>query len=336
MSDAASNRTRADESPLLSIVIVSWNAQTDLHKCLRSLGRHTELVEYEVIVVDNASTDETVHMIRSTFPRVRVIDNAVNVGFARGCNQGMAASDAEFVLLLNADTYVEDNVIGRSVEVLRARPNIGMLGCRLAFPDGRLQHTANRSLSIRRSLFEGLWLYKLVPRARRAELLLDGYWDHGHEMEVDWLAGVFLLVRRSIYLDTEGFDEQFFMYGEDSEWCMRLRDAGHLILFTPVPGTVFHTGSVSSEVMWTEKERLRRCYVGGVGAYAAINGRAAAAGYRAAELLVSIVRLGVYSVIQAFRSHPYHAEQARLYRWRTEFYLRPAARPAQEADRGYH
>jgi GT2 family glycosyltransferase len=136
-------------SPALSIVIVSWNARRDLENCLASIRRHTEPLDYEVIVVDNASSDDTVQAVRADFPEVRLIKNTTNVGFARRSNQGMAASDAEFVLLLNADTYVEDNVIARSVEELRRRYGIGMLGCRVAFPDGRLQHTANRTLSIR-------------------------------------------------------------------------------------------------------------------------------------------------------------------------------------------
>jgi GT2 family glycosyltransferase len=308
-------------SPRLSIVIVSWNSRSDLEACLASIRHYTNGLDYEVIVVDNASTDETVQTIRVAFPEVRLIENTANAGFARACNQGMAASVAEFVLLLNADTYVEDNVIGRSIEALQARPEIALLGCRLAYPDGRLQHTANRSLSIRRSLFEMLWLYKLVPKARRSELLLNGHWAHDHEIEVDWLAGVFLLLRRSLYLESGGFDERFFMYGEDSEWCMRLRRMGHRILFTPQPGTVLHTGSVSSDLVWSDKERLKRCYLGGIDAYTALNGPTRAAGYRAAELLGAVVRLAVYSAMSLRRSDPYHAAQARLYRWRIEFYL---------------
>ena len=305
----------------LSVVLVTWNSRDGVERCLASIFGHTEGLTYEVIVVDNASSDDTVAAIRAGFPDVRIIENGENVGFARACNQGMDASTCEFLLLLNPDTYVEDNVIGRSVQVLREQPVVGMLGCRLCFPDGRLQHTANRALSIRRSLLERFWLYKLLPKRRRAEILLDGYWDHGHDIEVDWLPGAFMLLRRSLYLESGGFDERFFMYGEDSEWCMRLRRAGNRILFTPTPGTVFHTGSVSSDLVWTEKERLRRGHAGGIESYAALNGRALAACYRMTELLGSIARFTVYSAAGSFRSDPYYADQRRFYRWLIEFYL---------------
>jgi GT2 family glycosyltransferase len=114
------------------------------------------------------------------------------------------------------------------------------------------------------------------------------------------------------------------MYGEDSEWCMRLRRLGHRIIFTPTPGTVFHTGSVSSDLVWNEQERLRNCYVDGIQAYTAVNNRALAVRYQAAELSGSLFRLLVYTVATLCGADRYRAEQTDLYRWRVTVYWRHA------------
>jgi GT2 family glycosyltransferase len=312
--------------PRLSIIIVSWNSRDDLQRCLSSLGAHTTGVALELIVVDNASSDGTVQAVRDSHPDVRLIENSENLGFARACNQGMAVSSGKYLLLLNADTWVEDDVIGRAVRLLSRRSEIGMLGCQLRFPDGRIQHTVNRALSIRHSLLERLWLYKLIEPSRRAELLLGGYWEHDSEVEVDWLAGAFLLLRRELFVVSGGFDERFFMYGEDSEWCMRLRRLGYRIMFSPEPGAVVHSGSVSSDLVWTEKERLRLCHVGGLESYAALHGSMLGLGYRFAELIGATARLGAYVIARRLRDSEYFERQATFYRWLVEFYVAPHRR----------
>ena len=261
------------DRPRVSVVIASWNGAGHLCRCLESLRAHTTSAELELIVVDNASADGTREMLARSFPDARVISNLENAGFARACNQGMAAATGELLLLLNSDTYVEDDVVGRSALHLLARPHAGMLGCELRFPHGRRQHTANRRLSIRRSLVERLWLYRLLPAGRRGEYLLGGYWEGNREIEVDWLAGAFMLLRRELFGQSGGLDERFWMYGEDSEWCMRLRRMGHRILYAPAVGTVYHVGAASSDLMWTEKERLAHGYRGGIESYAALHGR---------------------------------------------------------------
>jgi GT2 family glycosyltransferase len=309
------------ERPQLSIVLVSWNTRDDLKRCIESIVALTYGVEYEVIVVDNSSSDGTQDEIRAGFPHVRLLENNKNVGFARAANQGMAASRGEQLLLLNSDTYVKDNVIGRAVARLLERPEIGMLGCQLRYPDGRLQHTANRAVTIRRSLFERLWLYKLLPPSRRPGVLLGGYWEHDDEVEVDWLAAAFMLLRRSLFEQTGGFDERFFMYGEDSEWCTRLGKLGHRILFTPAPGTVFHTGSVSSAIVWTEKDRLRRCYQCGLESYSVVNGPILGACYHLTELCGSVIRFLAYRALNRLRPSRYYAQQIRFYRWLIGFYV---------------
>jgi GT2 family glycosyltransferase len=312
-------------TPLVSVVIPSWNGRADLERCLRSLLEHTASVRLELIVIDNASSDGSQDLVAEQFTQVRLLRNARNEGFARACNQGMASATGDLLLLLNSDTYVDDDVVGRGAAYLLARPEIGMLGCELRFPDGRRQHTANRRLGIRRSLVERLWLYRLLPRSKRSEYLLGGYWEGDDDIEVDWLAGAFMLLRRELYEYSGGFDERFFMYGEDSEWCMRLRRMGHHILYAPRVGVVYHRGAVSSDVAWSSRERLERCYQGGIAAYAVAHGTARAALYRLAELYGTSVRWVAYAIASRLRSDEYARSQADFHRWLASFYLRRAS-----------
>jgi GT2 family glycosyltransferase len=314
---------RRDVASLVSVIVVSWNSAREVERCLRSIRECTVSTPIEVIVVDNASRDGTSAMLRARFPDARLIANRENIGFARACNQGMAAGRGELLLLLNSDTYVVDDVIGRAARRLLERPEIGMLGCEVAFPDGRRQHTANRALSIWRGLVKNLWLYKLLPPGRSAELLLGGYWEEDREIEVDWLAGAFLLLRRGLFEQSGGFHPRFFMYGEDSEWCMRLRRLGHRILYAPRVGTVYHLGSVSSDLVWTEEERLRLCHRGGIESYASLHGPRRARLFRCSELIGAAVRLCVYRVASFVRPRDYYSKQAAFYGLLVRFYLAP-------------
>lgn len=306
--------------PTLSVIIVSWNSLDLLRDCIRSLLRYTETAELEIVVVDNASQDGTPHLIRSEFPDVLVIEQQVNVGFARGCNIGMEASSGDLLLLLNSDTFVRDDVLGRAATYLTQRSDVGMVGCELRYPDGPRQHTANRALSIRQSLLERLWLYKLAPARKRPGLLLGGYWEGSDEIVVDWLAGAFLLLRRELFERSGGFDTRFFMYGEDSEWCMRLGRLGYKIVCAPQLGVVYHLGAASSDLVWSDRERLARCYAGGLGAYEALNGRRRAVLFRWVEWLGAAVRFSLYTQLRRISREPYYREQADFYDWLTRFY----------------
>jgi GT2 family glycosyltransferase len=311
--------------PLLSVVIVSWNTREALRDCVRSVFAHTGAVALELIVVDNASADGSVEMLSREFPQVKVIANPSNLGFAKACNQGMRAATGQLILLLNSDAYVRDDVIARMAHYVLSRSDVAMATCQLRYPDGRLQYSAFRALGIRQSLFEDLWLYKFVPRARRDALLLGGYWACDREVEADWIAGAFMMLRREVFEQTGGFSEDFFMYGEDSEWCMRLRRAGHRIFYTPL-GVTYHIGSVSSDAEWTQKERLRLCHLGGLRAYEKLNGRARGLLFHLARLFGVSVRYGVYALLAACKPSDYVRSQRQLYGWQAGFYLQALLR----------
>jgi GT2 family glycosyltransferase len=285
--------------PDLSIVVVNWNTSDRLQSCLASVAQHLVDVNHEVIVVDNASEDGSPEMVAERFPSVRLIRNPTNTGFARANNQAMRVARGRWLLLLNSDTVLIDESVADLYRTLdRERTNGGDLGdvgvahCRLMFPDGRLQHTAYRFPTLRRAAFEGLGLYKLTSTDFAAETLLAGYWDHARERDVDWVAGSFMLLPREVFDTTGGFDERFFMYGEDLEWCYRIRDHGWRVRFFPRAAIVHHDHQ-SADLKWGE-ERIARCLTTEREVYSERHGRAAAWALLIARLCGQTLRVAYY------------------------------------------
>lgn len=322
MNHQGRNEIETDSSiPTLSIVIISWNTRDILSRCLASVFEWTTPLKFEVIVVDNASDDGSVEMIRTEFPGVKVVVNESNLGTTRACNQGMRLARGELILLLGSDTFVLDDVIARMADYVLSRPEIAMAGCQLRYPDGRLQRTANRSLSVWRSLFEDLWLYKFVSESKRDDMLLGGYWAHDTEKEVDWIAGPFMMLRREVFEGTGGLSEEVFMHGDDNEWCTRIKRAGRRIFYNPI-GVVYHHGSVSSAKKWDQKEWLRLCHLGGLWVYSTTNGRVLGLAFHLARLCGTAFRFAMYSFLTALTSNDYYRYQRRFYGWLCEFYLK--------------
>jgi GT2 family glycosyltransferase len=171
-------------------------------------------------------------------------------------NQAMRVARGRWFLLLNSDTVLFDDSVANLVKRVRSTDDIGVAHCRLQFPDGRLQHSAYRFPSIRLALLEDLGLYKLTPRTTPTTLL-GGYWDYEDERDVDWVAGAFMLLPRQVFEQTGGFDERLFMYGEDMEWCYRIRDRGWRVRYYPT-ASIVHVDHASSEMRWGD-ERIALC-----------------------------------------------------------------------------
>lgn len=245
-------------APELSVVVVSWNTRDLLRACLGSVRTHLAGMAHETVVVDNASSDGSAEMVAAEFPEVRLLRNSENVGFGAACNAGMAAARGPCFLLLNSDARLVDASLGRLLGRLRECPGVGIIGPRLRFEDGRLQASARRFGTLGTLALEELGLYKALPRRRRAEVLLGGYWAHDREREADWLVGACLLVRREAYARTGGFDPAMFLYGEEVEWCRRVKEAGLAILFSP-EAEVVHVGHASAHRLLGERGRIDRC-----------------------------------------------------------------------------
>jgi GT2 family glycosyltransferase len=229
----------------VSVIIVNWNTSDLLRDCLTSIYDKAGSVDCEIIVIDNASTDGSVEMVKHDFPQVILLENPDNRGFAAANNQGMAVAKGRYVLLLNSDTVVLDQAIANTVRYADAHPRAGVTGCKVLNPDGTLQPTCFMFPSLLNMLLSSTYLYKLFPKSRFFGREHMTWWDRNDIREVDVVTGCFMLVRREA-LDRVGvMDERFFMYAEETDWCYRFRKNGWQVMFAPV-GEIIHYGGQSS------------------------------------------------------------------------------------------
>jgi len=222
--------------------VVTFNALPWVERALESVrGR-------EAIVVDNGSTDGTVELVREQFPDVRVIEGE-NKGFGGGSNVGMREATGDWFLLLNSDAWATEGALERLVAFGEAHPEAAVVGPRLRFPDGRLQRSVRGFPTLWRLATEYLFLRKLAPRTRALNAFYGNGFDYERPLEAEFLMGSVLLVRREA-ADTVGlFDEDFFMFSEETDWCYRFRHAGWKVLFTPDAEFV-HVGGASTRQNW--------------------------------------------------------------------------------------
>ena len=248
-------------TPELAIIIVNWNGGDFLRRCLESVNKFPPSVPFEMIVVDNASTDGTREWLQS-HPDVRLIANSENVGFGRANNQAFAASDAPLLFLLNNDAEVHAGAFDKLLATIKEDGQIGVVGPRLLNTDGTLQPSVWRNpLTSFEMIVTTLHLHKLLPRRWRGDLLLGFHWDHMQRRSVRMLSGAALLVRRSVIDDVGGFDERFHMYGEDTEWALRIVRRGWSLIFEPA-ATVTHHGGRSAAQRWLDLDKREKEYEG--------------------------------------------------------------------------
>jgi N-acetylglucosaminyl-diphospho-decaprenol L-rhamnosyltransferase len=216
--------------PDISIIIVSWNVRERLRACLASLPWPTSGVE--TIVVDAASTDGTPEMVRAEFPAAQLIASAANLGYSRGNNLGLQQARGRYAFILNPDTELMGDGLTRMRAYLEANPRVGVLGPQLILADHTVQPSRRRFPSLATALFESTWLERLAPRA-----VLSRYYaadlPPDRPVEVDWLVGAALLVRREAWQQVGKLDEGFFMYSEELDWQRRIRGAGWTIVYFP-------------------------------------------------------------------------------------------------------
>ena len=213
----------------VAVVVVSWNSAPDLPACLQSLAALT--LHAEVVVVDNASTDGSAEAARATLPSATVIEGGENLGFARASNRGWRATTAPFVLFLNPDAMLEPGAVEALMALLETRADVGIVGPATRNADGTPQVSFGPDLTPlsewrQRRLVRGV-------RARDPEVLRAVEATMAHEHEPDWVSGSCLLARRTVLERLSGFDERFFLYEEDVDLCVRARQSGFRVVFTP-------------------------------------------------------------------------------------------------------
>ena len=232
----------------LSVCLVSWNVWADLRACLLSLRENPGL-RLQILVVDNASADDTVGHLRREFPEVELIVNAENRGFAAASNQALAAAEGRYLLLLNPDTVVPPRGLEELVAFADRHPEAGIVGPQLRYPDGSLQFSARHFPTISAALFRNTWLGRRFPRARALQQYLMTDWDHTEVREVDWVSGAALLIRREAYAQLGPLDERFFWGSEDVDYCWRAHQAGWKVLYTPSPRIIHAVGRSSDQAV---------------------------------------------------------------------------------------
>jgi N-acetylglucosaminyl-diphospho-decaprenol L-rhamnosyltransferase len=225
----------------LAVVVVNFNAGDFLLRCVGSILGSAGELELDVVVVDNASRDGSAARTAQAHPEVQLIQNPDNRGFAVAANQGIAATDAPFVLLLNPDAELRGGTLASLVKVARERPRAGAIGCLVRNPDGTIYPSARRVPGP----FEALMHAFLGPFVHnnpwtRSYTMAD--WDRASEREVDWISGSAMLLRREALDQVGALDEGFFMYVEDVDLCTRLREGGWSVLFSPEVEVVHEIG----------------------------------------------------------------------------------------------
>jgi GT2 family glycosyltransferase len=227
---------------VLSVIIVSYNTRELTLQCLSALATelHALGIPSEVIVVDNGSTDGTVPAVREKFTDVVVIDAGRNLGFGAANNRAMELATGEFFLLLNTDAFLRSGAISTLLHFLEAHPRMAVAGPRLLNVDGSLQMSCYKFPSPGRAWCEHTLLTAAFPNHRFVGDFRA--WAHDREREVDFVIGACMLVRRSAVKEVGQFDERFFMYSEETDWCRRFKDAGWTVGFTPVAEVVHLNG----------------------------------------------------------------------------------------------
>ena len=200
----------------VSIIIVSYKVPYFLEQAIRSILNNKTRFDYEIIVVDNFSQDGTVSMVQSKFPDVSLISLKENVGFSRANNMGLAQAKGTYILFLNPDTVLQEDTIDKSIEFMQSKENIGGMGVKMIDGSGQFLPESKRGFpSPEVAFYKAFGFSKFFPRSKRFNTYHLGYLDMDEVNQVDVLSGAFFMVKASVVREVGGWDEQFFMYGED-------------------------------------------------------------------------------------------------------------------------
>jgi hypothetical protein len=249
--------------PALSVVIVSYKVRERLRQCLESLRAQVEdAPRFETIVVDNDSGDGTVQQLSPLFPEMRFLPMDRNLGFSIGCNRGASFAGGEWILFLNPDTVVFPETLRDILAFARERPALGIAGCRILDGDGRLQLACRRSIPTPEVAFWRLsGLSFLFPQNRRLGRYNLTYLDPAQSYPVEAVSGSFLLIKGEAFRQVDGFDEIFFLYGEDLDLCLRVARAGWEIWYDGESSIVHHKGQSAAARPWGARMDFYRAMV---------------------------------------------------------------------------
>jgi len=244
----------ADDRARVACVVVTYDALPWIQQCLESVEG------IETVVVDNGSSDGTVDVVRDRFPAVRVIESS-NDGLAAGWNRGIAGTESEHVVVLNADAWLVADALAELVAAADRHPRAAAIGPKLLDPDGSLQRSVRGFPTTWRLATEYLYLRKLAPGTHALNAFYGAGFDHGSERVVDWVMGACFLLRRSAYEEVGPFDERFFLFSEEVDWMRRATDRGWSVVFTPEARCVHVSGAAHGGRLFRENVRGHLLYL---------------------------------------------------------------------------
>jgi len=232
----------------VSIVIVNWNTKELLNKCIQSIKDNTSGIYYEIIVIDNNSSDGSAAMVKREFPGCTLLESKVNLGFVKGNNRALEQASGKYVLFLNPDTQILTNTLNSSFRFLEAQNEFGALGCKLIYPNNSIQYVCARTFPTPFNQFcELSMLNRLFPGSRFFSSIEMNYWHHMESREIDCLSGAYMMVRKNLINDLKGFDENIFMYADDVDLCYRIKQAGWKIYYLADEKVIHHEGASSNQ-----------------------------------------------------------------------------------------
>jgi GT2 family glycosyltransferase len=231
--------------PEVSIIVVTWNARKYVEECLDSI-RQTRGVRYELIVVDNASSDGTPDLVREQFPETILIETGANLGFAKGNNVGIRRAKGRYLFLINSDVNVPTGCIEALFRHLEENPDIALLGPQMLGPDGAVHRSTMRFPTLWNTFCRALALDRVFRKSKRFGGFLMTDFRHDRTVDVEVLNGWFWAARRKAVEQVGLLDEQFFMYGEDIDWCYRFRKAAWRVVFYSGAAALHYGGGSSA------------------------------------------------------------------------------------------
>jgi hypothetical protein len=237
----------------LSIIIVNYNVKEFLQNLIHSIEKASLNLTKEIIIVDNASDDGSVEFIKEKFPQIKLIANQLNLGFGKANNIALKQAIGKYILLINPDTLVAEDTFKKMIKFFEQNIQVGLAGCKILNPDGTLQLACRRS-------FPGPWtsftkvtgLSSVFPRSKIFARYNLTYLDENKSYEVDAISGSFMMMRKEVYEKVGGFDEQFFMYGEDLDLCYRIQKEGFKVFYVHSTQIIHYKGESTKRSSFDE------------------------------------------------------------------------------------
>lgn len=241
-------------NPDLSIIIVNWNTKNLLQKCLESIYKTTRKISYEIFVVDNASSDKSALMVEENFKKVKLIKNKENMGFAKANNQAIKQALGRYILLLNPDTLILNNALNKMVEFLETHPKIGILGPQLLNTNGSLQLSCRTFPTLSSQIIILLKLHHIFPNLSPVKKYFMSDWKHDKAKEVDQVMGACFMVRKKVCDQIGLFDEKYWIWFEEVDFCKRAKNKSWKIYFLPQVKILHHQGQSFKQLLSIKKQ----------------------------------------------------------------------------------